>query len=532
MIGCQARNTPIRPVDSMSLRALKAKNVSYALVLAGIIIVHICLLSTLRLYPMCDLPFHLAVATIHKHYGEASNHFAEYYSVDLFPKPNCFHPLFCGLRIFPGVETGNKVYYGIYLVLLPVSVLLIIRKVGGNPWISLLSLLLLYNLSFRWGFAGYTMAIPFIMLTLYFHLRSLGDPRPVWRVMVAAFLVGLHFMHVLAALLCALALLGSVLFHYRRSAAVLVRELLPLLPLVALVVWWVAWVSRSEGGALAGILTYYKEEFFPTISERGDLLHIDHRHLFAGFTGRLVGTLFSLVIVGPLLVGLVRNRRSFRRSLAKPELKSLMVFLAITLLCYLFLPSRVPGVVSIYRRLSVLVLAWSVVLLAVVYSGRLPRLAVIALCAVVLLHLALWGDYFREFRADTRSFARDLFPQDSRDKTLISLILDWKFRGAPIYLHFADYYVVWDLGITKSRFTQFKFVNVWPKKPQEWPPDGSEGLSDPSQQMRAYSSSDFILVRAAPGREPQSYLKGFDLKKRAGEWSLYEREPEDQARPP
>jgi hypothetical protein len=516
----------------MNLITKKAREISYALVLAGMILVHVCLLSTLRIYPMSDLPFHLAVATIHKHYGEASNHFAEYYCVDLFPKPNCFHPLFCSLRIFPGVEAGNKIYYGIYLVLLPVSVLLIIRKTGGNPWISLLSLLLLYNLSFRWGFVGYTMAIPFVLLTLYFHLRTLSDPRPVFRVLVAIFLVGLYFMHALAALFCAAALLGSLLFYYRRSGAALPRALLALMPLAAIVVWWAVWVFRSEGGALGDLLTYYKRDFLPTIVERGDLLYIDHRHLFAGLTGEVVGTLFSLTIIGPLAVGLVKHWRSFRKSLAIPELKSVMVFLAITVLCYLFVPSRAPGVVSIYRRFSVFILVWSVVLLAVVYSGRLSRLAVFALCAAVLLHLALWGDYFRDFRAETRSFTRELLPQDSRDKTLISLILDWKFRGAPIYLHFADYYVVWDLGITKSRFTQFKFVNVWPKKPQEWPPDVSEGRSGSTQLMRAYSSSDFILVRTEPGRVPEGYLRDFDLKKQAGKWSLYEKESEGQSHPP
>ena len=511
---------------------MNAKNRSYALVLAGMIIIHICLLTTLRIFPMTDLPFHLAVATIHKHYGEVSNHFAEYYSVDLFPKPNCLHPLFCGLRIFPGVEFGNKVYYGIYLVLLPVSVLLIIRKIRGNPWISLLSLLLLYNLSFRWGFAGHTMAIPLVLLTLYFHLRTLSDPRPIFRVLVAVFLVGLYFVHSEASLFCALALLGSILFHYRRSAAILGRELLPLIPLAVIVLWWVGWVSRTEGHVLGGLLTYYKTEFLPTIAERGELLYVDHRHLFAGLAGRVIGTLFSLIIVGPLVVGLVRHWRSFRESLARPELKSVLVFMFITLLCYWLLPPRLPGVVCIYRRLSVFILAWAVVLLAAVYSRRLPRLAVLALCGAVLFHVVLWGDYFRDFRADTKSFTREVLPQDSRDKTLIGLILDWQFRGVPIYLHFADYYVVWDLGITKSRFTQFKYVNVWPKKPQEWPPVATEDGSSASQLMKAYSSSDFILVRAEPGRIPHSYLRNFDFKKQSGEWSLYEKASEDRPHPP
>ncbi|MCK4235755.1 MAG: hypothetical protein KAX38_01465, partial [Candidatus Krumholzibacteria bacterium] len=61
---------------------------------------HVILTFTTRIYPFTDLPNHLAAATIYRHYGEPSNRFLEFFSLDLFGKPNVFHQVFCSLRVF------------------------------------------------------------------------------------------------------------------------------------------------------------------------------------------------------------------------------------------------------------------------------------------------------------------------------------------------------------------------------------------------------------------------------------------------
>ena len=120
-----------------------------------------------RLYPFLDAPNHLAMATIYRYYGEPTNQFASYYAIDTSLKPNVAHLFFCGSELFPSVEFANKVFYCLYMLLFPLSILLVIKKIGGNQWFSLLSFLFLYNINVMYGFNGFVIAMPFVMFTLY-----------------------------------------------------------------------------------------------------------------------------------------------------------------------------------------------------------------------------------------------------------------------------------------------------------------------------------------------------------------------------
>jgi hypothetical protein len=127
--------------------------------------VHLLLVSTIRIYPFLDTPNHLAIATIYRYYGETTNQFADYYTIDTFLKPNVFHLFFCGSKLFPTVEFANKVFYCLYVVLFPLSILIAIKKIGGNKCFSLLSFLFLYNINVLYGFNGFIIALPFVMFT-------------------------------------------------------------------------------------------------------------------------------------------------------------------------------------------------------------------------------------------------------------------------------------------------------------------------------------------------------------------------------
>jgi len=136
-------------------------------VFAALVILHAFALSSSRLLPFTDLPNHLAASTIVRHYGEFGTEFTKYFSVDLFPKPNVLYIAFCSAKIFPSVETASRVWYLLYALLLPLSVLMLIRRLGGALWTSVLSLLLLYSYPVCWGFTGYMMAIPLVLLSTW-----------------------------------------------------------------------------------------------------------------------------------------------------------------------------------------------------------------------------------------------------------------------------------------------------------------------------------------------------------------------------
>ena len=171
------------------------------------IILHLFLILNQRIYPFVDMPSHLAAATIFRYYNEPTNQFEKYYSIDMFPKPNIFYILFCSLKIFPSVEFANKIFLCIYAILLPLSVLLIIKKMKGNLWFSLLSFLFLYNFNLGWGFVNFIISIPFILLFIYFLIDYHHKKDIKGKVILTVFFLFLFLLHALAALFSLFSLL-------------------------------------------------------------------------------------------------------------------------------------------------------------------------------------------------------------------------------------------------------------------------------------------------------------------------------------
>ncbi|MEJ2004783.1 MAG: hypothetical protein P8X57_07435 [Cyclobacteriaceae bacterium] len=125
-----------------------------------IIVIAVLIVNT-RLLPFVDLPNHLAEAAIFRHLLNSDKVFDAYYEMVPWFYPNTFHPYVVSL--FPSAEMGDRIYFLIYLVCLPLSVYLVIRKVDGNQWVGLLSILLVFNYNVTFGFVGFYMAIPFVL---------------------------------------------------------------------------------------------------------------------------------------------------------------------------------------------------------------------------------------------------------------------------------------------------------------------------------------------------------------------------------
>src|SRR5690606_2603692 len=125
------------------------KPIFWLLFFAGI---HVFLIFFSPLLPFVDLPNHLAEATIYRYYHSPGNLFSDYYALVPWFYPNQFHLWFCALPVFPTVELGNRFFYGLYILLLPVSIYLIVKELKGNLWFSLFSLLFLYGYNVTYGF--------------------------------------------------------------------------------------------------------------------------------------------------------------------------------------------------------------------------------------------------------------------------------------------------------------------------------------------------------------------------------------------
>jgi len=128
---------------------------------------------SLHTLPFTDLPNHLAEATILKYSANPRSPLAQFYSASRLSliQPSIGHAVFCSW--FPSVEIGNRVLYVAYCIAIPIIMLTIARQCEGNRILAFLSVLMIWNFSALWGFSGFTIGIPLVLLSLTLHVRCI-----------------------------------------------------------------------------------------------------------------------------------------------------------------------------------------------------------------------------------------------------------------------------------------------------------------------------------------------------------------------
>lgn len=483
-----------------------------------LIALHAALMLSSRLLPFIDIPEHLAAATIARHIDEPGNRFDEYYRVETGLRPNTLHLVFCAVPVFPSAEAANRIFFALYASLLPLSVLLVIRRLGGNPWFSLLSFLLIYNYSVTWGFAGFAFAIPLVLLFCCFFVfdaRGLGSPARA--ALGAALLVAIYFAHVLAALFALLIVLFALFPGGARSAKHLLGSVAASLPAVVMTALW--WRGQSRGFAGPGLVPflseYYRDTFLPTLGQRWHVAVSDNFHLFDGTAGYAAALLFSIAIASPALILLLAKRK--RPALRDASVVTLPLLLA-SVLCFLLLPNGIPQQWILYERFSVFILLALAIAAGALAPSRISRLGRSALVGLALLHFALWAHYTIAFNRENAGFDRAFLRPDAAERTLAGLIEDYTFRERPVYIHFPSYYIVWTKGIATANFTDYRFGAVRRKDGAPRLPRYLEWAGRLKAYDGRYAGMDYILLR---GDAPDAAdLSRFEAVRRAGPWTL------------
>ena len=496
----------------------------FTCVFLNFMVLHVYLIASMHLYPFLDTPNHLAIATIYRYYGETTNQFASYYSIDTFLKPNVFHLYFCGTKLFPTVELANKVFYCLYVLLFPLSILLVIKKIGGNCWFSLLSFLFLYNINVLYGFNGLIIAIPFVMFAFCSLLYYMDKGTVLTGIALAVLLVMLFFMHALAALFALLIVCACSFTAGNKSFSGVMKSCLPMFPAVALLaIWWYRDSVQYHGKGLGGFLCrYYMGEYFKNLYLRGGFLIFDNFGLQEGIPGYALALLFSLFVIALFALALYSYKRKSKISDKNGHVKTLSTCLICSAAVFLLIPEQLPGYSFLFARFSVFIFLFLILLGSILFSDRLKKTVSGAICIMCLIHFLLWADYFRNFDNENLLFNREFFSSIANNKRLAGLMFDYRFRGRSVYDNFPDYYITWKQGIATTRTIDERSFPVQRKVNREVLPSYIEWVGKDNTYDGRYRLMDYILVRGGLSPEARTQMQGFKESRQAGSWALYE----------
>jgi hypothetical protein len=483
------------------------------------IIINAIFLAGMRLLPFIDLPNHLAEATIYKQY-EPGNLISQFYKPTPWYFPNSFHTVFCSL--FPSVEFGNKVFHILCILFLQGSVFLAIKQLRGNQWYGLLALVFTYNYNLTYGFVGFAISIPLLIILFYVILLDIETDRISLKITIAFLLVLLFLMHAQNALL-GLVLYGlMMLYHYRSSIMkLLIHGLLIPLPLVILIfTWWFTREQDNEGSTFVYLKEYYTTEYFQNFAMRLRIIVFDNFQLRDGFPGIIIASLIFFCVLFPVVWS-----RPWRNGFEKPSFSPAQIyagiFFIITLGCYLLVPDKLPGQTPIFQRFCTIVMLSFIIFASITLKKyEIPWLKNFVVIVVILYH-ALWFEYIYTFNQSNKNFNRELFSELETGATLAGLIYENHYRGRKVYIHFPGYYIVWKNGIAASKIIDYRFGVVRRVAPESKLPFYHELIGENYSYQPQYRNIDYLLLRGVAPVPVDQNLQGFSLFKISEPWRLY-----------
>lgn len=481
--------------------------------------VHAIALCAFPLLPFIDLPNHLSEATIFQQYGAADNSLAEYYKPVPAYFPNTLHPVFCSM--FSNIETGNKVFHVLCVVLLVLSVHLIIKKLNGNPWYGLLALLFTYNYNFTYGFVGFAMSIPMLFFLFYLILLDVERERVVIRIAIAVVLVLLFLSHAQNALL-GLLLYGVVmLYTYWKTPGKLVARVLTVpLPLIVLIVsWWITRDKQNESSTLDYLFTYYTSSYFREFPMRFRIVVFDNFQLLDGVPGIIVAALFFLCVLIPVLW--FKGWRNFSIIFKSRITIFAFVLLVVVSGCYMILPDKLPGQTPLFQRFTTIVILALIICFSVLLRNVTSNALKYFAGATVVVYSFFWIEYMYAFNKQNEGFNRSFFSEAPNQSRIAGLMYQSRFRGRNVYIHYPNYFVVWNKGIAASKIIDYRFGLVRRVADENTLPFYNELIGDGYKHIDTYDHLEYLLVHGQAPVQPDLNLEGFALTRQVGDWQLY-----------
>lgn len=398
-----------------------------------------------RHVPAVDVPQHLFLAEVLRGLGDpASHHHAIYVAAPKLTYVTFYYFVKAAADLV-GVEAATKLWLSLVLGAIPLSLLVLLRTLRRDEWLSLLAFPLVYTDNFYWGLVSFLSSIPLTFLVCALFVRVLEAERQGlrWAAALAFSLVALQLTHAAAMIFpaAALPLLLVLTPSDRRRRA---RALAALVPGVALfLAWLVEGVHRDrvfgEPGepwkAVAPLLDARSFEFTAGRVRLAQWFELLGNGFWDWADRRPLWLLAGLVLL-LAAASLLRAPRA-PAGLSRSELRPFALF-ALALAAYFLLPTHVTGYMYMvhprYAQVSALLLLPALAFPA----GRGRALAATAAAAIVLYAGLNLSVLFHRFDAEARDFDRVVASLPERSRVM-HLVLD---RGSAVathavYLHYA-----------------------------------------------------------------------------------------------
>lgn len=488
---------------------MKEKHIKYIFIIF-LLVLPACIALT-RILPFIDLPFRLMASTIFRYYDSADYLFNQYYTIPTLFKSNVFHLIFCSLKIFPDVETANKIYYIIYFVSFPVLLYFLIKKLGGNKWYSILGFFIVFNSDAHWGFADYTMSFSALLVFILVILYAFRRKNILSALLCSVVTIGTFFIHFQMAIYeCALLVILSVIIlkKDKKKIFLFISSIIPAFIIMGYV--YMLDSNRGHEDLLNYLINYYIRVYPTELLDRlKNIFFINNFHLGTETYGVIIGISVSAIILIPAFYLTFKKKIQFKFN-EFPE-----IIILTSVIFYFILPDKIPGQNLISSRFAEIIFLGIILYIS---KAKLNLKYINYLTIFLVIFFAINVDYFAGFNKVIKGYDESFFKETDGKAVLTSLIDNNSYRDRPVFVHFENYYTVWTKKISTG-LTDYRYGVIRRNVTKEILPEFDPWSKFSDYPAARYTNAGYLLLKS--DREINDGL--FTIINSAGDWKLYKR---------
>jgi hypothetical protein len=469
-----------------------------------------------RFPPIEDLPYHLAAMRVIHSFGDPAFGLRDHYVLTLGRTQYLgYYALGSLLSYVLGVVAANVVLMAAYFAGTVLGMAVLLRTLGKDPRLSLLSVPLTMNVMVLLGLFPFLLGIPWMLFSLALAVRYFDDPDWKKGIGLAVLGVALFYLHVVPFGLFAIGFLALVPWRRLRDWPAL---LAPALPGFAVASWWFVFTE-------AGKLTRQVGSERSAINLATSLSSV-YRWMTDVFPDDTDERTFVALLAVALLTAAMGQSS---RERVRPGAWRLV---ALPLVCAWFWFTTPEGrdyIWPLAPRFPILFALTVIPLLPMPdgWKGHWATMAAMGVAAYSLFNTSAHFIRFQQQEVGDFEQALEVIPPRQKVATLIYDRGSSSVNFSP-FLHFGSYYQV-----RKGGLVQFSFAGYphWPfdYAPGKAPPPGGPARrrwewTPESVPVRGelYPYYDYVLVRGQGFHPPPGTFRQAFAGSR---WSVWQREP-------
>jgi hypothetical protein len=480
--------------------------------------------------PIQDLPQHVAAVRVLSSYWDQGFRFSEYFLLTLGRTQYLtVYLLAVPFAKLWGPVVATKLILSFSLVTTPYCLLRLLRALGESPWLTLLSLPLVFNVHVAFGFLNFIAAIPILFLGLELAIKEQANPDTKRRWLLAVVLLFAFYTHIVPF---GILVFGVVLLtRFERRA--IVRQGLCLLPSLFVAA---VWLMTSPAGRVVAAMgnTRLSEDTPPSYQSFSDALRTMPEWLLditPGDNDEMRLVVWLVVVVFLLVLAATNSAASdvdesavTLEGRALPGRVVVGLIVPLSLVAYVMLPTANGFIWPICQRFPLIAAFFVVPLLerAEKHARNLAGGICIALsCSAAIEYQAL----FRQSEATAYRGFDAVIAEIPKGSRVATLVFDRHVEGLRLspLMHAAGWVQAERGGMVMFTFAEFpsspftyREIHRPPKVPPRW-----EWVPERVKPDRELSWYDFVLVHGWTGSLEAS--SGFRRVIEQGRWSLWRR---------